>query len=465
MLSLLFTLALSLRAAPPVDCAALATKFEGIVSAVLVPAAKNLPAHCEVRGVIAPEAKFALKLPTTWNERFQMAGNGGSAGVISIGAVDAAIRQGFAAVSTDTGHDAATEPMSSFAWLTPRNPNARRKFLDFAYLAVHETALLARHIAEAYYGKPPRYSYFVGCSTGGRQGLVEAQRYPEDFDGIIAGAPDLHRTANVMSLLWILSAQKGPGAIPPGKLPLLAQRVYDKCEALDGIIEDPRQCSIIPARDFANDFTPAQIAALTRIYDGVRDSKGNLLYPGYPPGSELAWKDNLIGPSDKVLLSSENHMKFALLSPPPGPEWTYTMFDYDKDPARLNRADLELGARHSDMTAFKRRGGKIIQYSGWADQQVNPLPGIAYYESVPGAASFYRLFMVPGMYHCHGGPGCGQADWLRALMQWVEKGIAPDAIEGAHVEDGKTTRTRPLCPYPQMARNKGTGFNCELPHR
>ena len=471
--------AVLLAAGPAMKCDALAAKSFGdqvkIHSAVLVAAKGNLPEHCEVRGVIWPEAEFALKLPTAWNNRFQMVGNGGTAGVISFGGIDNALRKGFAAVSTNTGHDAAKEPLATFAYLTPENPNARRKFLDFAYLAVHETAVLAKRVIQAYYGTAPRYSYWVGCSTGGRQGLQEAQRYPEDFDGLVIGAPVLYSTGNSMRRIWAGQTQAGAGAIPVEKLPLLAKLVYHQCDAVDGlkdgIIDDPRRCGFDPSRhvprcagaEAADCFTAAQIEALGKIYGGVRDSKGKLLFPGEPVGGEAMWAQNLIGPSGLVLPRAESYMKFAVLDPPPGPSWSYTMFNFDADPPRLARAGVELNARNPDLAPLKKRGGKIVQYSGWADPQVNPLPGVEYYETVsqrmgPAATrDFYRLFMVPGMFHCGGGPGCGTADWLAAVMDWVEKVTGPAQLLGAHVEAGTTARTRPLCPYPQVAHYQGTG--------
>jgi feruloyl esterase len=483
---------LLVAAGPAMKCDALAGKSFGdevkIRSAALVPASGNMPEHCDVRGSIRPEAGFAIKLPTAWNERFQMVGNGGTAGTISLGAVDNAVRKGFAASSTDTGHDAAKETLASFAYVTPENSDGHRKFLDFAYLAVHETAVLSKQVIQAYYGAAPRYSYWVGCSTGGRQGLQEAQRYPEDFDGLVVGAPGLYNTGNSMRRIWIGQSQAGAGAIPAGKLPLLTRAIYEKCDALDGLkdglIDDPRQCRFEPARDVpkcagsdgADCFTAAQIEALGKIYGGVRDSKSKLLFPGELVGSEPVWPDNFIAPDKTVLSRAESQMKFEMLDPPPGPSWNYKLFNFDSDPPRLVRAGAELNAQNTDLTPLKKRGGKIVQYQGWADQQVNPLPAIEYYRAVGqrmGAAetsAFYRIFMVPGMFHCNGGPGCNTADWLAAVMDWVEKGTAPAQITGAHVEAGKTTRTRPLCPFPAVARYKGTGsiddaadFTCVVP--
>jgi feruloyl esterase len=464
-------------------CAAVKAKEFGkdvkIESATPVAATDKLPEHCDVRGVIWPEAKFVIKLPAAWNERFQMVGNGGTAGVLSMGAVDGALRSGFAAASTDTGHDAAKEPLATFAYVTKENPNGRRKLLDFAYLSVHETAVLSKQVIQSYYGEPAKYSYWVGCSTGGRQGMQEAQRYPEDFDGLVIGAPGMSLTGNVMRRIWVGQGQMGDAALPVEKLPLLNRVVYEKCDAgdglADGVIDDPRRCDFQAARDLpkcsgadaADCFTAAQIGGIARIYGGVKTSKGKILFPGEPVGSESVWAENLVGPSKLVLPRAESQMKSYMLNPPPGPSWSYSMFDFDKDPARTAAAAKLVNPLNPDLGPLKRRGGKIIHYSGWADQQVNPLPAITYYETVSkrmgetATRDFYRLYMVPGMFHCGGGPGCGSADWLGALMEWVEKGVAPAQIQGAHLEKGTATRTRPLCPYPQVARYKGTGSKDE----
>lgn len=461
-----------------------------IQSATLAAAGTDLPEHCDVRGVIWPEARFAIKLPVEWNQRFQMVGNGGTAGVISFAAMDSALRRGFATASTDTGHDVAKEPVATFAWVTPENPNGKRKLIDFAYLSVHNTAMLAKQVIQAYYGKPARFSYWVGCSTGGRQGMQEAQRYPEDFDGLVIGAPGLYLTGNVTRRMWVAQSQLGDAAVQPEQLPTLGAAVMAKCDGADGLkdglIDDPRNCAFDPRRDLprcsagagaaATCFTAPQIEGLVKMYGGVRNSKGQLLFPGEPFSGELVWAENLIGPSKVVLPRSESQMKLAMIEPPPGPSWSYTMFNFDTDPQRLAKAAAMLNPRNPDLWPLKQRGGKIVQYSGWGDQQVNPFPGIDYYETVSRqlgsepTRAFYRLFMVPGMYHCSGGPGCSSTDWLGAVMDWVEKGKAPDRLTGAHVEGGKATRTRPLCPYPQVARYSGRGsqddainFNCVTP--
>jgi hypothetical protein len=472
-------------AGPVVKCESLAQHLSGsgthIDSATLVAARVNIPEHCDIRGVIAPENHFAIKLPADWNGRFEMVGNGGTAGTISMNAVDGAVRKGFALASTDTGHDATKEPLATFAYVTPENPNGHRKMIDFGYLSVHETAVLAKQAIQTYYGAAPIYSYWVGCSTGGRQGLQEAQRYPDDFDGLVVGAPGVYLTGNVMRRIWTGQAQVGDAAIPAEKLPILTKAIYEKCDAIDGLrdglIDDPRTCKFDPAKDLpAGVFSASQIDGLKKIYNGPRDSRGKQVFPGELVGAEPVWPDNVIPPSKTVLPRSESQAKMMMLEPPPGPEWSFTMFNWDTDPARLAKAAADLDPRNPDLTPLKKRGGKMVQYAGWGDQQVNPLPGIEYYEAVSkklGAAEtrdFYRLFMVPGMFHCSGGPGCGSVDWLALVMDWVEKGKAPESIVGAHVEAGATTRTRPLCPYPMVAKYKATGsiddaanFACATP--
>jgi pimeloyl-ACP methyl ester carboxylesterase len=460
-------------AAPVKKCEELASMSFGadvkIESAKLVAAAANLPEHCDVRGVIWPEAKFAIKLPVNWNNRFQMVGNGGWAGTISIAAVDTAVRLGYAATSTDTGHDAQKEPGAIFAYPSPNNPNAARKLIDHGYLAVHETALLAKKMIRAYYGSDPQYSYWVGCSTGGRQGLMEAQRYPEDFDGYVVGAPVLNLTGlQTKSVYNYQFAGSGPGQIKADKAQTLSKVFLEKCDAVDGVkdglVENPLKCGFDPAKDLQKCaagpdspacFTDAQIESLQKIYDGVRDSKGRRLFPGMPPGGD--------GAAANGFNLGETFMKFMAFHPPAGPDWDYRTLNIDTDPARMAATSLAVDATIPDLTAVKMRGGKILHYHGWSDPGVSPKMSIEYHDAAMKAmgakdtGEFYRLFLVPGMGHCQGGPGCGNVDWLTPVVQWVEKGIAPTMLIGAHVERGQTTRTRPLCMYPNEARYKGSG--------
>ena len=454
-----------------------------IESANVVATTATIPEHCDVRGTIWPEAKFALKLPKDWNHRFLMVGNGGTAGTISFAAMEPGLRRSFAVVSTDTGHDAAKEPGASFAYPGPNNPNAKRKLIDFAYQAVHETAVLAKEIIKTHYGTAPRYSYWQGCSTGGRQGMIEAQRFPEDFDGLIIGAPVLNHTGTVMRHVWNAQATAtGSGAIAGNKLPTLANAVYKKCDGIDGLedglIDDPRRCGFDPAVDLPKCpaetdspgcFTAAQIESLKKIYGGVRNSAGKLLFPGQPLGAEVlaqgrsGWDGFITGASSVSLALAQSNMRFAFFDPPPGPTWDYTMFNFDTDPPKLAGYAAIGNATNPDLRKLKQRGGKIIHYHGWADQMSDAFMSVDYYDSAlakmgeKATKEFYRLFLIPGMFHCRGGIGCDTVDWLTAIVDWMEKGKAPDQLPGSQVEGGMTKRTRPHCPYPQVAKYKGAG--------
>src|SRR2546423_418303 len=377
-------------AAPVKKCEELAAMPFGadvkIESAKLVPAAANLPEHCEVRGVIWPEARFAVKLPTDWNERFQMAGGGGWAGIISLPQVDNAVREGYASTSTDTGHDAQKEPGTIFAYASKENPHAARKVIDFGYLAVHETAVLAKKIIRAYYGAEPRYSYWVGCSTGGRQGLMEAQRYPEDFDGYVIGAPVLNLTGlQAKSIYNYQIAGAGEGVITPAKSAALNKAFLDKCDARDGVtdglVENPMRCGFDPTKDLVKCsggdapecFTAAQIESLRKIYDGVRDSKGRLLYPGMPPGGD--------GGTNQGFSLAETFMKFMAFDPAPGPTYDYHSFNVETDLPRMASVATRIDATIADLSAVKMRGGKIVHYHGWSDPGVSPKMSIEYHDA------------------------------------------------------------------------------------
>lgn len=488
--------------ADPSKCEALRSKTFAvgdsavtIESSTMVAAAGNLPAHCDVRGVIAPEGRFAVKLPETWNQRFYMVGGGGFAGQLSLGPMNTGLEKGYATATTDTGHNAQKEPLGTFAERRPDNPNADRKKLDYAYLAVHNTAVLAKQFIQAYYGAAPKYSYWVGCSTGGRQGLMEAQRYPEDFDGYLIGAPVLKVSHEGIRGIWNARAvSDGPSAIASDKYPLLAEAVYKKCDdidgAHDGLIADPRKCNFDPVQDLpkcANEeagkdcFTTAQRQGLKKVYDGVRNSKGALIYPGQPFGAEVAvngrsgWMGSIGGDGGMALAFGETTMRFLAFEPQRGKNWTWRQFDFDADPPAMAPFSKVIDATNPDLSRLKKRGGKIIQYHGWADALVNPQMSVDYYESVlkkMGAKqtqAFYKLYMIPGMFHCAGGIGCDRADWFTPLVDWVEKGTAPNVISGARMQGSTAVMTRPHCPYPQVATYKGSGdvskaenFSCTI---
>ncbi len=451
-----------------------------ITSMTMVAATDSVPEHCEIIGQIDTDSiGFAVELPTDWNGRFYMAGNGIYAGSISFDEMNVGLSMGYATASTDTGHDAGPDPFTamldaSFAY---NNPEAE---IDYCYRAVHETAVTAKEIIEAYYGELPSYSYFVGCSTGGRQGLVEALLYPEDFDGIVAGAPALDFSGVQMWGIWNAQALLGDGNIPAESLSILEDAVYEKCDGVDGLvdglIDDPRNCTFDPATDLPpGSFTPAQVEALEKIYGGVRNSQGELLYPGVLLGTEVTapgmmgpasgwamWVISTMGPSLQLMIGDE-FMKYMAFEVDPGPDYDWTTFNFDTDPPKMAYIESILNVTDPDLSEFEANGGKIIQYHGWADMALNSMMSVNYYESVLGfmgvedTMDFYRLYMVPGMFHCGGGAGCDFVDWFTALVSWVEGGIAPEGLIGSHIEGGDVVRTRPLYPYPGVAVYTGSG--------
>jgi feruloyl esterase len=427
-------------------------------------AAGTAPAHCRVAAVLTPSSDSHIEMETWlpvsgWNGKFQAVGNGGWAGSISFDAMAAALREGYATASTDTGHKSAVTPGASFALDHPE------KLTDFGYRAVHEMAVTAKALIAAYYGAGAKLAYWNSCSNGGRQGLMEAQRYPDDFDGIVAGAPAANWTGRSLASLWVAQAVHKDEAsyIPQAKYPLLNRAVLDACDALDGvrdgILADPMRCKFDPevlrctGPDSPACLTAAQVEAARKIYT-VRD-----FYPGLAPGSELGWA-TYGGPRPFAIGNDYGRFVFA-----GNPNWDYHELDVASAVARAEKADNGItNALNPDLGPFLARGGKLIQYHGWSDPQIPPMHSVNYYRSVLNAAGpanklreSYRLFMVPGMQHCGGGPGPNQFNALAALERWREMGVAPDQIVAAHVTNNRVDMTRPLCPYPQVAQYRGTG--------
>ncbi len=483
------------RLAAKLSCSALRglTGYEfSVISATAVAATAGTPEHCRVSGQILPEVRFEVNLPSSWNGRLYMFGNGGYAGEPFENPNRAAnrskaLQQGFAVAATNTGHDAAAEPLGSFAVNS-------QKLLDYAFRSLHVTAVTAKTLVRAYYGQPQSRAYFDGCSTGGRQGLILAQRFPEDFDGIVVGAPVLNFSGTMLSYARMAKAL-ADGPIPSTKLKLLARKVYDACDAgdglADGLIDDPRKCRFSASRDLpkcadgaegADCFTTKQIAALETIYSDVK-SQGRRIFPGWPAGAEIegpngrsGWDNWLVRDGGKTISVAFGETFFRYLAfPEKDPNYELTRVDFDKDPERMTWIHQVLDATDPDLSQFRARGGRIVMYYGWADPALNANMGVEYYEKVVetmGAATggFFRLFMVPGMFHCSGGVGVSTFDAATPLISWVEKGSAPEQIQGARIVDGKTVRTRPLCPYPKVAVYKGSGsideaasFACRQP--
>ena len=459
------------------------------------PASKDLPAFCRVAAVSKPAVSFEVWLPlANWNGKFQGVGNGANAGSISYPAMAAALRRGYATASTDTGH--ATTNSRDARWAVG-HPEL---VIDFGYRAIHLTAEHAKRIVSAFYAKPASHSYFVSCSTGGRQALMEAQRFPDDYDGIVAGAPAANWSRfQTGGHLWAASAlNKDPERyIPAGKLPLLQSAVLAACDAndgvKDGVLDDPRRCRFDSQTlvckqggDPSSCFTPKQVAAIKDLYAGARDSAGRLIYPGYMPGAEAegGWAAYMTGSgprSGNHWEQADNVLKYLVFE---NPAWDFRTFDFDKDVAfTVDKLGKTFDAFDPDLARFRRNGGKLLLYHGWNDPSISPLNTIDYYERVvsvlkkgggePAAAQaqeFIRLFMLPGMLHCGGGPGPNTFDMVGALEGWVEERRAPDSLTASHATNGTIDRTRPLCVYPKVAVYSGSGstndaanFSCRLP--
>jgi feruloyl esterase len=438
---------------------------------------QDLPEFCRVAAVTMPskdsEIKFEVWMPASnWNGKFIGLGNGAMAGSISYGSMAAALSRGYAASSTDTGHEGSGQD-GSFAL------GHREKVIDFGYRAVHEMTVKAKLIVAAYYGRAPKFSYWNGCSTGGRQGVVEAQRFPGDYNGIVAGAPAINLTHMQAASVWKAQAiRKNPGGlVPSSKLLLLHNAVLAACDARDGVkdglLEDPRSCEFDPKileckkEDHPDCLTAAQIVVVRAFYGPtVNPRTGEQIFPGMVLGSDLGWSSDVgrmyPDPPDITKTLATAYLRYAMLQ---DPTWDYMKFDFDSGMALADRIDEGLTrATDPNLRDFFQRGGKLLQYHGWSDPSISPLNSINYYNSVlefmGGPAKVqksYRLFMAPGMNHCGGGDGPNTFDSIRAIEEWVEAGKAPEAIIASQLKEGKVIRNRPLCPFPQIAAYKGTG--------
>jgi feruloyl esterase len=443
-----------------------------------------LPAFCRVGITVAPAIKIEVWLPDSgWNGKFQAVGNGGRAGSISYAAMVIALKLGYATASTDTGHEGGGAD-SSWAIGNPQ------LIVDFGYRAIHEMTVAAKKVIEAFYGTGPRLSLFNGCSTGGRQGLMEAQRYPEDYNGIVAGDPVNFYTHFLAGEgLWVALAtlQDPESYIPVNKLPAIDDASVEVCDAMDGVkdglISNPLKCNFDPTillckgPDLPTCLTTKQVEAAKKIYGGSHYANGKQIFPGTMPGHEKGWTAFITGNerSEATFALSVGFLKYFVFE---DPKWDFRTWNYERD---LALADKKVGtifnATEPNLEPFRAHGGKMILYHGWTDPGVSPMNTINYYNSVAAtmtgakqAGDFVRLFMVPGMDHCGGGPGPNNFDAFGSLVDWVEHQHAPDKILASHLTNGAVDRTRPLCPYPMTARYTGQGstdeavnFVCKLP--
>jgi feruloyl esterase len=436
----------------------------------------NLPAFCRVAATLTPSSdsdiRIELWLPVSgWNQKFQGVGNGGWAGSITYGAMAAALRRGYATSSTDTGHEA---PVTSAEWALGHP----EKVVDYAWRSEHEMTVQSKAIIKAFYGEAPKYSYWTGCSGGGKQGLAEAQRFPDDYDGIVAGSSAYDLVP--LHAAWIRIAQVAhkteASYIPPEKYSLIHNAVLEACDAMDGakdgLIENPLRCKFDPkvllckSGDGPNCLTAPQVEAADEIWSPTFNSKTHKqMMPPLLAGSENAW-GTLAGPlTDNAPASREsavaiNTYKYWIFK---NPDWDYKTLNFDKDIAFAYKVDNGLNATNDpNLKPFFARKGKLLMYHGWADQIVPPQHSIEYVDAVQkktgaAASDSLRLFMVPGMEHCGGGVGPNQFDYVTTMEQWVEQGKAPTEMIATHLTAGKADRTRPLCAYPLQAKYKGSG--------
>lgn len=436
-----------------------------------------LPAHCRVGAVLKPSSDSNIEmevwLPAAdWNGKFLAVGNGGWAGSISYPAMASALQERYATASNDTGHKGAN---ASFALGHPE------KLIDFAYRSMHEMTLKSKAIVTAFYGRGPRLSYYNGCSTGGRQGLMEAQRYPDDFEAIIAGAPANYQThLHAWDVSLGVATLTDPAKfVPQAKTTLLNQAVTRTCDALDGVkdglLTDPRKCNFDPSTllcrggDADNCLTAPQVEAVKKTYAPAKTRTGELIYPGYAPGSELGWGRLAGGTAPPGVAVGTFQVAYE------NANWDWRTFDLDRDTTLADNKAGFINAVDPNLQAFKARGGKLLIYHGWNDTAIAPENTVNYYSSVLATMGskqddWLRLFMMPGVAHCGGGPGPNQWNLLGALERWRESGVAPDQINAYHVTNNRVDMTRPLCPYPQVAQYKGVGstndaanFICKAP--
>lgn len=451
-----------------------------IWSATIVPASGKNPAYCDVKGLISPQIQFELKLPTTtWQGRYLQMGCGGSCGSIPVSTFPACNLQpqgNFAVASTNDGHIGSSAGDS--LWALESQPLR----LDFSYRAVHKLAVVAKVLIASYYGSPPRKSYFEGCSDGGREALAEAQRYPADFNGIVAGDPGELWSALVgEELPWNIIANTGPDGRPiltVAKLSVLHAAVIAKCSGqsgvADGIIQNPESCHFNPATllcppgvDHPTCLTGAQVGVVRKLYRGPVDPQGQRLFPqGLPYGSELGWAGLIITPpgvtSELDDLGSPQLRYMMLKVGTEGPaspaDWQFTLRNF-------RRLVTTYDATSYDLAPFRDMGGKLIIYHGFADPLIPPSSTLAYYQEVEdhmgglhAVQKFARLFMIPTLYHCVGGYGPDQFSMTNAIVDWVEKGNAPAKVITTQTNSqGGVVRTWPVFPYPELTKYKGSG--------
>jgi len=447
---------------------------------------ENLPPFCRVHVVVRPQINVEIWLPLNgWNGKLLGTTPGGVLGSLSIGntvkdlkepvngvginGLAHGIQRGYAMMTTDGGHVSADD-----TWW-----NDLGRFQDLGYRAGHEMAVKGKTVTTAFYTQKPSRTYFSGCSGAGRVAMMEAQRYPEDFDGIVAGEPGANWVDLMTAELWATWAttEKPEYNLPAAKVPMITKAAIAHCDAddglKDGIISNPPVCKFDPVVlqckggvDGPDCLTEGQVIGLKRIYAGAKTPDGRRISYGHEIGSEGGWGRMYTGISDINTEGGNSNRTYIKLSVFNDPKYDLRTFDWHHDYDLMKeKTAWAMDATNPDLSAFKARGGKLITYYGWADGLAPSRYTPDYYDSVVAkmgnraeVESFYRLFMVPGMGHCSGGVGPSKFDMVTALENWSEKGQAPDQVMASRVDkDGKVDMTRPLCPYPQVAKYTGTG--------
>ncbi len=426
------------------------------------PPAKPIPEHCRVTMVLKPtpdsNINVELWLPTSnWNGKFLAVGNGGWAGAIQgYGDMQEALRRGYATAGTDTGHSAADGPAGMFALDHPE------KITDFAFRSIHDMTVKSKRLIDAFYAAPLDYSYYKGCSTGGRQGVMAAQRYPGDFDGIIAGAlANRHIHMHTAGAYRSIELARHPDeALPEAKAKLVNDAVLAQCDTLhEGFLNDPRQCSFeyeslaCSGKPDDSCLTPGELKTVQTYYGGLKNSKGQLIFSGQAYGVAIPPMKSSQDPPNPFAFDSVRILGFQ------NPNYDWHNFDLDRDMPLIDKQVGFVDAVDPDLRAFEAQGGKLLLYAGWRDNGITPENTVLYYESViremgPKQDDWMRLFLVPGMEHCRGGPGPNTFDSITALEQWREKDTPPAQMLGANPDSGLK---RPICAYPQSAKYDGSG--------
>lgn len=434
-----------------------------------IPPFSALPAFCRVAAILKPspasDIRMELWLPITgWNGLFRGTSPNGLGGVINYNAMGVGLTDGFAVASTDTGHQGGDT-----AWM-----HVPDKVTDFAGRAMHETTVAGKAVTNAYYGAAPKFSFMLECGGGSAAALHEVQKYPADYDGVVVGGHAAHLTRQIFGQTWLWQAThpNGTAVMPPAKLRVLHDAVLAKCDLLDGVkdglLENPLRCSFDPkeiecrAADGANCLTPVQVEAARKVYAGPSNPRTNeKVWPGLFRGSELDWAffTDAAGP---IGIATSTLRDVVLKDP----SWDYrtSPVDFDRHVALADQSDIaRVNASNADISAFVKRGGKLILSGGWNNALVPAGAVLDYYERVrkalgPAQAQrAVRLYMVPGMIECNGGPGTDTFDLLGVVRNWVERNQAPNQVIASRVEHGKIVRTRPLCPFPQVATYRGRG--------